>query len=79
MLASGPSAHQYTTFADSNRIDKAEIQTEQQSKEARIKRRLQRIEAEDIDNAVGSLLYGAGIDDSMYVGKNKYFRHFFSS
>ena len=61
----GPSAHDYATFADSNRIDRAEIQAEQQSKEARIKRRLVRKEAEGIHNAAGSLLYGAGIDDSV--------------
>nr|XP_036230996.1 uncharacterized protein LOC118683174 [Bactrocera oleae] len=45
----GTSAHEYATFANNNRIDRAEIPTEQQSKEARIKRRLD----------------GAGIDDSI--------------
>lgn len=61
----GPSAHDYVTFADNNRIDRAEIQANQQSKEARITERLARKEAQDIDDAAGSLLYGAGIDDSV--------------
>ncbi|CAH1115698.1 unnamed protein product [Psylliodes chrysocephalus] len=62
----GPSAHDYATFADSNRIDTAaEIQAEQKSKEGRMKQRLERQEAEDIDNAAGSLFYGAGIYNSV--------------
>lgn len=64
-ISVGPSAHEYARLEDSNRIDRAEIQAEQQSKEARIKQRLEKKEAEDIEAAAGSLLYGAGIDDSV--------------
>ncbi|XP_044575117.1 uncharacterized protein LOC123258927 [Cotesia glomerata] len=38
----GPSAHEYASSTDSNRIDRAEFQAVQQSKEARIKRRLEK-------------------------------------
>ncbi|XP_044575198.1 uncharacterized protein LOC123259006 [Cotesia glomerata] len=38
----GPSAHEYASSTDSNRIDRAEFQAVQQSKEARIKRRLKK-------------------------------------
>lgn len=64
-ISVGPSAHEYARLEDSNRIDRAEIQAEQQTKEARIKQRLEKKEAEDIKAATGSLLYGAGIDDSV--------------
>ena len=37
-----PSAHEYTRAEDDNRINRAEMQAEQQSKEARIKRRLEK-------------------------------------
>ncbi|XP_044584008.1 uncharacterized protein LOC123264657 [Cotesia glomerata] len=38
----GPSAHEYASSTDSNHIDRAEFQAVQQSKEARIKRRLEK-------------------------------------
>ena len=64
-ISVGPSAHEYVKLEDSRRINRAEIQAEQQSKEARIKKRLEKKEAEDNEAAAGNVLYGAGIDDSV--------------
>lgn len=59
----GPIAHDYATLTDNNSIDGAEIQAERQNKEARIQHRLEINETKEIEDAAGSLLYGAGIDD----------------
>lgn len=64
-ISVGPSAHYYVTFAGRNHIDRSEIQANQQNKGARINERLARKEAQDIDDAAGSLLYEAAIDDSV--------------
>lgn len=64
-MTCGPSAHEYAKLEDRNRISRAEYEAQQQSKEARIKLRLEKKAAEDKNNAEGSVLYGAGIDDSM--------------
>lgn len=61
----GPNAHEFARIMDSSRIKKAEKKTLQETKEARIKRRLQQKEIHDNEKAAGNILYGAGIDDSM--------------
>ena len=61
----GSSAHDYARLEDSHRISRAELQADQQTKEARILRRLEKKEAEDNDAAAGNVLYRAGIDDSV--------------
>ncbi|XP_033211290.1 uncharacterized protein LOC117169176 [Belonocnema kinseyi] len=64
-ISVGPSAHEYARLQDSCRIARAEKKTEQQTKEARIQRRLERKEALDNEIAADNILYGAGIDDSL--------------
>ena len=61
----GPSAHEYARQEDNSRIARAEEEAQQQSKETRIRCRLEKKEAEDNQVAAGNVLYGAGIDDSV--------------
>ena len=61
----GPSAREYARQEDNSRIAKAEQEAQMQSKEARIRQRLEKKEAEDNEIAAGNVLYGAGIDDSV--------------
>jgi len=61
----GPSAHEYVKTFDESRILKAEEKAALQTKEARILRRMEQKDALDLADAAGTLLYGAGIDDSM--------------
>ncbi|KYQ46507.1 hypothetical protein ALC60_14492, partial [Trachymyrmex zeteki] len=64
-ISVGPSAHEYVKTFDESRILKAEEKAALQRKEARILRRMEQKDALDLANAAGTLLYGAGIDDSM--------------
>ncbi|XP_025995458.2 uncharacterized protein LOC105204411 [Solenopsis invicta] len=57
-----PSAYEYARLEDSCRINRADIRAEQHSKEARIKRRLEKKRGQEHQSA-GIVLYGAGIDD----------------
>nr|XP_036678349.1 uncharacterized protein LOC118879563 isoform X2 [Drosophila suzukii]XP_036678357.1 uncharacterized protein LOC118879567 isoform X2 [Drosophila suzukii] len=61
----GPSAHEYVKTFDESRILKAEEKAALQTKEARILRRMEQKDALDLADAAGTLLYGAGIDDSI--------------
>lgn len=61
----GPSAHLYVKKFDMTRISQAEEKAALVTKEARILKRMEQKDALDIANAAGTLLYGAGIDDSM--------------
>lgn len=60
----GSAAHLYAAQEDEERIARAEQQAQEQSKEGRIRRRQQNLDAMNIPSAVEDLFYGAGIDDS---------------
>lgn len=64
-ISIGPSANEYVKTCDESRISKAEEKAALQTKEARIQRRMEQKDALDLAEAAGTLLYGAGIDDSM--------------
>lgn len=61
----GPSAHAYVKEVDAERIGRAEFNATTQTKEARIQERLDKKMKEDQYIAEGTVLYGAGIDDSV--------------
>lgn len=61
----GPSAHAYVKEVDAERIERAEFNATTQTKEARIQERLDKKMKEDQYIAEGTVLYGAGIDDSV--------------
>ncbi|KAK2578444.1 hypothetical protein KPH14_001061 [Odynerus spinipes] len=56
-------AHLYAAQEDETRIAKAELQAQLRTKEGRIRRRQQNLEALDIPLTVDDLHYGPGIDD----------------
>lgn len=64
-ISVGASAHVYVRRSDISRINKAERAAQIQSKEARIRYRQQQKESLENEIAAGTLLYGAGIDDSV--------------
>jgi len=64
-ISVGPNAYEYVKTFDESRILKAEEKAALRTKEARILRRMEQKDALDLANAAGTLLYGAGIDDSM--------------
>lgn len=64
-IETGPSACEYAKIQDEDRVSKADKEAEINSKEVRIRRRQEQKEAFDIAEAAGTLLYGAGIDDSV--------------
>ncbi|KYM99964.1 hypothetical protein ALC62_09280 [Cyphomyrmex costatus] len=64
-ISVGLSAHHYVRNFDKSRISKAEEKAALVTKEARILKRMEQKDALDIAKAAGTLLYGAGIDDSM--------------
>lgn len=63
-ISSGPSCHEWARATDVMRIDRADQEAENQSKETRIRRRQVQKDALDILED-SSILYGPGIDDSV--------------
>lgn len=63
-IKTGTSSHEWAQTIDSDRINRAELEAEKVTKEARIQRRQEQKDALDILSE-SPLLYGAGIDDSM--------------
>lgn len=61
----GRNSHEYARNEDAHRILIAEKRAEAGTQEARIRRRQKQKDVLYIATAAGSLLYGAGIDDSM--------------
>lgn len=64
-LKLGRNSHDYARNEDANRILIAEMQADATTREARIRHRQEQKDALDIATSAGTLLYGAGIDDSM--------------
>lgn len=64
-LKLGRNSHEYARKEDENRILIAEKKADAATREARIRHRQEQKNALDIAAAAGTLLYGAGIDDSM--------------
>ena len=64
-LKLGRNSHEYARKEDENRILIAEKKADAATQEARIRHRQEQKDALDIAAAAGTLLYGAGIDDSM--------------
>lgn len=64
-ISVGSGAHLFATQEDEIRIAKAERQAQEQTKENRIRRRQQNLEAMSIPSTVDDLHYGPGIDDSI--------------
>ena len=64
-ISSGSSAHDWARSTDSTRISRAEQEAERQTKEGRIRRRQEQKDALDIIDD-SNILYGPGIDDSVW-------------
>lgn len=63
-ISTGPSSHSWAQFVDETRMNRADERAQKQTKEDRIRRRLEQKDALDnLDES--SVLYGPGIDDSV--------------
>lgn len=63
-ISTGPSSHSWAQIVDEIRMSRADERMQEQTKEGRIRRRLEQKEALEILEE-SSVLYGPGIDDSV--------------
>lgn len=61
----GPNAHLYAAKKDEERIRKADVRTQESTREARLSRKQAQIDVLEAVSDAEGLLYGPGIDDSM--------------
>lgn len=64
-LKLGRNSHEYARKEDESRILAAEKKADAETREARVRRRQEQKDVLDLATAAGTLLYSAGIDDSM--------------
>ncbi|XP_071652157.1 uncharacterized protein [Temnothorax longispinosus] len=64
-ISIGPNAHAFVADEDQERVATAERRAQENTREARKRRRQEKIDALEVASAAEGLLYGPGIDDSV--------------